>query len=263
MNPPNISPSAPEPQGNIPSSKGLRSRIVRLGLVLTTCLLAMGLKAQIPSGVYFFSEAEGEGLLHHEVKVAPGYLVYSVYTSNPAGFIKTLGGHYTLEGDSLKLALEFNSAYEQDALKTLTVPLAISGDTLNWGGAEPMALVKTKTLEQPLDGLWLFATRGPDTGQERRGEENSRKTLKFLRDGRFQWIAYDTADMRFSGTGGGHYEAQDGSYTETIEYFSRDNSRVGARLEFQYDLQGNDWHHKGLNSRGEPMYEIWARRDSK
>jgi hypothetical protein len=49
-------------------------------------------------------------------------------------------------------------------------------------------------------------------------------------------------------------------YTETIEYFSRDNSRVGAHLEFQYEVKGTDWHHTGLNSKGEPLYEIWARR---
>lgn len=111
-----------------------------------------------------------------------------------------------------------------------------------------------------MDGTWLFATRGPDEGQERRGEKSSRKTLKFLKDGTFQWIAYDTDSFRFSGTGGGSYKANDGSYTEQIEFFSRDSSRVGATLEFNYELKETDWHHTGENSKGEPMYEIWAKR---
>jgi hypothetical protein len=67
--------------------------------------------------------------------------------------------------------------------------------------------------------------------------------------------------MKFSGTGGGRYTAKDGAYFETILYFSRDNSRVGAVLDFSYELKENDWHHRGKNSRGEPMYEIWARRE--
>jgi hypothetical protein len=67
--------------------------------------------------------------------------------------------------------------------------------------------------------------------------------------------------MSFSGTGGGRNTAKDGNYTETITYFSRDNSRVGAMLDFKYEMLGNDWHHTGLNSRGEPMFEIWARRE--
>ncbi len=113
-------------------------------------------------------------------------------------------------------------------------------------------------LEQPLDGQWLFATRGPDTGQERRGDDQPRKTLKFLKDGYFQWIAYNTETMDFRGTGGGRYAAIQGTYTEVIQFFSRDDSRVGAELAFQFERKGDEWHHTGNNSRGEPMYEIWA-----
>lgn len=114
---------------------------------------------------------------------------------------------------------------------------------------------------QDLDGQWLFATRGPDEGQDRRGEENPRKTLKFLLDGRFQWIAYHTDTYKFSGTGGGSYTSENGIYTEHIEYFSRDNDRVGASLEFNYDIKADDWHHTGKNSKGKPTYEIWTRRN--
>ncbi len=208
--------------------------------------------AQIPEGAYL-SEPSGPNALQHEIKVAGNYLIHSLYETSPPRFISTMGGSYTLEGTQLEWALEFNSAYEQDAVRSLTVPVRIAE-----GGLRLQALPK---VAQALDGGWLFATRGPDTGQERRGEESSRKTLKFLIDGRFQWIAYDTDSMRFSGSGGGRYEAKDGRYTEHIGYFSRDNARVGATLEFAYEVQGADWHHTGRNSRGEPMYEIWARRE--
>ncbi|MGB3144525.1 MAG: hypothetical protein WBB24_10480, partial [Maribacter sp.] len=112
-----------------------------------------------------------------------------------------------------------------------------------------------------LDSAWLFATRGPDTGQDRRGEESARKTLKFLKDGTFQWIAYDTDTMKFSGTGGGNFTSSNGVYTENIEFFSRDNARVGASLKFNYELKDDDWYHTGKNSKGEPMFEIWSRRN--
>jgi hypothetical protein len=104
----------------------------------------------------------------------------------------------------------------------------------------------------------MFATRGPDTGQERRGDSQPRKTLKFLSEGYFQWIAYNVETMSFSGTGGGRYAADQGVYTEVIEFFSRDDSRVGAELSFEFERKGADWHHKGNNSKGEPMYEIWS-----
>ncbi len=214
-------------------------------------------KAQIPSGVYI-SEVEN---IRHELKIDKGYLTHTIYKTNPAEFVKTLGGFYTTDGNNIKINLEFNSDFEKDSTKVMEIPYSINEDKIMLQLEKAVTLEKKQPVKQDLDGQWLFATRGPDTGQERRGEENPRKTLKFLLDGRFQWIAYQTETMRFSGTGGGSFTSEDGVYTENIEFFSRDNNRVGASLEFNYELKGDDWHHTGQNSRGEPMYEIWSKRN--
>jgi len=228
-------------------------------LLPVICLLLTGvLTAQIPSGVYQHTEEKEGGSVDHELKVADGYFIQSVYRQTPPAFIKTLGGFYTYENDSLKVTLEFNSNIDNDGLSRLELPLVMNnGDLILNGRVFKQGTAKP----QDLDGQWLFATRGPDTGQERRGDSNPRKTLKFLQDGHFQWIAYHTETFAFSGSGGGTYTAKDGKYVENIVYFSRDNSRVGAQLEFDYELMDGDWHHKGLNSKGKPMFEIWARRN--
>jgi hypothetical protein len=238
-------------------SEGSRFCIHAL-LYFTLCTAA--LQGQIAPGVYKAKERIAEGVLEHEIKVTDTYLVYTVYNANPPAFIKTIGGFFKMDGGNLELEMEFNSQFDTDGLKALHLPVKVEKNSFIWGKEGTLKFTAVEPRKQPLDGLWLFATRGPDTGQERRGEDNTRKTMKFLRDGHFQWIAYDTEDMRFSGTGGGGYQAMEGTYTEHIEYFSRDSSRVGATLEFEYDLQGNDWHHTGTNSRGEPLYEIWSRR---
>jgi hypothetical protein len=62
------------------------------------------------------------------------------------------------------------------------------------------------------------------------------------------------------GTGGGTYTFKDGKYTENIEFFSRDSSRVGSSLAFDGKLENGDWHHSGLSSKGDPIYEVWSRR---
>jgi hypothetical protein len=197
--------------------------------------------------------------LVHEVKLNGNYLIHTEFTHLPT-FIRTRGGYFTADADAINVQLEFNSGYEQDSVKSISYSYSMDGDTLLLNEKTPIALIPVQAKEQDLDGAWLFATRGPDTGQERRGNESARKTLKFLLDGHFQWIAYNTETMRFSGTGGGMYTAKDGKYSEIISYFSRDNSRVGAVLDFNYEISGADWHHTGKNSKGEPMYEIWARR---
>ena len=60
------------------------------------------------------------------------------------------------------------------------------------------------------------------------------------------------------GTGGGTYTTVDGKYTENIEFFSRDDSKVNRSLEFTFELIDGAWHHSGLSSKGQPIYEIWS-----
>ena len=230
-------------------------------LFFTANFMANG---QISEGIYVDTLENASSKRIHQVKIHDDYFIYTAYENEPTNFIKTLGGFVTIEKTDAKtlmvVLLEFNSNYERDSIRQLSIPLKMIGEKLQLSWFEELTLEPIETKTQDLDGEWLFATRGPDTGQERRGEESSRKTLKFLKDGTFQWIAYDTESFRFSGTGGGSYSSMDGVYIEHIEFFSKDNSRVGAQLDFKYKLQDSDWHHTGKNSKGEPMYEIWARR---
>lgn len=225
-------------------------------LFLIMFITSIAIFAQINPGVYI-ADLENET---HELKIDDTFFIHSVYEKSPARFIKTAGGFYSAENDTLKIILEFHSNYALDSITSLSFPFKIENDNLIIKGNSEGSFKKQTNVNQDLDGAWLFATRGPDKGQKRRGEATTRKTLKFLKDGRFQWIAYDTEGMQFKGSGGGSYTSKDGIYTEKIEYFSRDNSRVGASLEFKYEVKDTDWHHTGKNSKGEPMYEIWARR---
>lgn len=218
------------------------------------------LAAQIEPGVYEARELLENGTRHYRLSVSDTYMIHVVYDSGPAHFVDTRGGFYRIDGDSLTVELEFNSGFETDGEKVHRAEFSYVEGKLIFNGNDARPYTKAPRLEQPLDGAWLFATRGPDTGQERRGDESARKTLKYLQDGYFQWIAYNTETMAFSGTGGGRYAAVDGAYIESITFFSRDDSRVGAELSFEFERKGNDWHHKGQNSRGEPMYEIWSLR---
>lgn len=223
------------------------------------CLLAaQTVFAQPEPGVYLATEKREQGSRHFLLLIADDYMIQSVYDSGPAHFVSTLGGYYQSDGDSLHISLEFNTAQGEAGTKEYAVGYSYVGGKLILEGLTDRPYTREPDLSQPLDGQWLFATRGPDTGQERRGNESPRKTLKFLKDGYFQWIAYNAETMEFFGTGGGRYAADNGTYTEVIQFFSRDDSRVGAELSFQFERKGDDWHHTGNNSRGEPLYEIWA-----
>ncbi len=227
-------------------------------LLLILCF-SSALRAQIVAGDYEAKIERNGAEVRYELKINRDYLIITQYETSPANFIKTLGGFYSDKKGILSLRLEFNSDFDKDPLRELALPYTYNEGVLELRYGEDLKFIALSKEPQDLDGLWLFATRGPETGQERRGDETPRKTLKFLIDGHFQWVAYNTDTQQFFGTGGGTFSAKDGAYTEHITYFSRDNTRVGAALKFNYKLQGTDWHHTGKNSKGEPMYEIWAK----
>ena len=227
-----------------------------LGIIILILTTITTVQAQVEDGVYI-CEVDG---MRHELRMADGYFIHSEYRTKPAEFVKTVGGYYTFDNGILNVELEFNSNHADNGMKKLSIPVVIEEGKLILPIENRMAFTKSDVLKQDLDGTWLFARCGDSDNGERRDDSNPRKTLKQLKDGRFQWIAYNTDTMEFFGTGGGAFTSTDGKYVENIEYFSRDDSRVGATLDFQYQIKNGDWHHRGKNSKGEAMYEIWARR---
>jgi len=175
------------------------------------------------------------------------YLVVTEFNKTSGAFVKTYGGYYEIEGDSYQVSLEFNSDFEKDSIKSIE----LTKDN-NWRN-----ISKPKSM---LQGKWVMSGRY-NNGEFRTRDTNlPRKTMKVLIDGFFQWIAFNTETFRFSGSGGGEYEAVDGKYIEKIQYFSRDDSRVGAELDFNYEVKEGNWHHSGLSSKGNPINEVWTLR---
>src|SRR6056300_1742474 len=184
------------------------------------------------------------------------YIVLSKFESESGNFISTLGGYYK-PGESLNLNeyvydvnLEFNSNYDQDSIKNFSII-----KTSKWKN-----ISKTNDI---LKGKWVMSGRYNNGEFRTRNTDLPRKTMKILIDGFFQWIAFNTETFKFSGSGGGEYETIDGKYIEIIQYFSRDDSRVGAELDFNYEIKNEDWLHTGLSSKGKPINEVWSIRDNK
>ena len=197
--------------------------------------------------VYTFQTKENGKTVTHRILIDDSYLVETQFLSNPPQFILTRGGFYSKEGKEISINFEFNSNFEKDSLKNLKINWS-----KNWG--------KVSKTPKDLNGKWLMAGRVTDQGERRRYTSRPRKTMKFLLNGYFQWTAFNTETFQFFGSGGGFYTTENGKYTEHIQYFSRDNNRVGAVLPFNYSLKGSDWHHQGYSSKGDPIYEIWSMR---
>ena len=143
------------------------------------------------------------------------YFVETQYLTKTSEFILTRGGYYNkTETKIIKVNLEFNSNFFKDSLMFIEFEKKDS-----W----------VKLSQKPIDlnGKWLRAGRITDEGEKRRDISKPRKTMKFLKDGNFQWIAFNTETFQFFGSGGGTYSAKNGIYTENIQFFSRNNNSVG------------------------------------
>ena len=194
-----------------------------------------------------------------------GFFTVSVFDQQNKKFLGTTGGTYTASNGKLTVQHEFDT---MDSTKVGTSSTAtyklkngtwqITGEGKSAQETETWERIPEQNITSPLAGTWRITGRERD-GQMSTMQPGPRKTLKVLTDSRFQWIAYNSETGEFSGTGGGTYTAKDGKYTENIEFFSRDSSRVGMQLTFNYEVKNGKWHHTGKSSTGAPVNEVWER----
>lgn len=190
-----------------------------------------------------------------------GYFTHTTYDKAAKRFVQTRGGTYTFHDGKLTVQYEFDSQNPATVGQSVQYTASIKNGQLvtNLNGAAE----GWKRLDDggaPLAGLWKITARKQDGELQTIHQRGTRKTVKILTGTRFQWAAIDPGTRQFMGTGGGTYTFADGKYTEQIEFFSRDSSRVGSSLTFDGRLEKGDWHHSGLSSRGEPIYEVWSRK---
>lgn len=200
-----------------------------------------------------------EGSIEQSLIVADGYCMLTKYDKVNKKYIHSFGGTLSITGKLLTLKVEFNSSDKSQVGKTLNFPFDIKKNILTSPiGGTKAKWQRTDDGNGALAGNWRITQRRQD-GKMAELPLRARRTLKLLTGTRFQWAAINIETGEFSGTGGGSYTFENGKYTEHIEFFSRDNSRVGASLSFDGKVENGDWIHSGLSSRGDPIYEIWSR----
>jgi len=219
------------------------------------------LSAQNLEGFWKLVQKNGEAVTNREVIkiIQDNYFALGSKDLSNNEFLGAAGGEFLLDGESLIEIRDFDTYDAEGIGKELEY-------NISWDGEDKMEISDGNTTKiwkrlseksDQLTGNWVI------TGREKNDEidkmtPGDRRTIKILSGGRFQWIAFNSATKEFNGSGGGTYNAESGKYSENIEFFSRDASRVGASLDFEYEVKDGKWHHKGKSSKGDPIYEIWS-----
>ncbi len=228
--------------------------------LLLAFFLTIGLSAQNMQGSWKLTEENGKKITDKEVMAIyqDGYFAIGAKKSTDNTFLYAEGGEFAIKDGVYTQTYDFNTASPEAIGVEQQYAYSLAGNTLTLvsaGGSHVWQRVSEG--KDALTRNWVI------TGRERDGEMNAitpgdRRTIKILSGGRFQWIAFNSATKEFSGTGGGSYTAANGLYVENITFFSRDDNRVGASLQFNFEVKDGKWHHKGKSSKGDPIYEIWS-----
>jgi hypothetical protein len=195
------------------------------------------------------------------ITYVPGFFTVAIYNLADKQFVGTYGGKYSVSGTELTEKIEYDTQTPANVGTERKVTFKAGKKDLTLTGATQG---KFQRLDDgtpgQLAGAWLITGRFRDN-EIRRSTPGARRTMKILSGTRFQWIAYNVDTKEFFGTGGGTYTTTGGKYTESIEFFSRDASRVGVSLTFDYSLPEGEWRHQGKSSKGDPLDEIWTQRE--
>lgn len=214
---------------------------------------------QVPKGAWKSQEPTGSTSM---LIVADNYLAIASFGLLNKYFERSEGGPFTMSGDQMTYTPEFNSSDTAKIGVPIIFTVTKKDNILTLKYEEAMVWMKVdEAASAPMAGAWHITEKaqGGQGDLVAIHQEGTRKTLKLLSATRFQWFAIDPAVKGFYATGGGTYTAQNGKYTENIQFFSKDNNRVGSSLKFDWKLDNGRWDHSGKGSDGKPIHEIWEK----
>lgn len=233
-------------------------------LLLFTLIFSLFSNAQSIIGAWERIHISNEGKeLKSIVIFSEAHQSLSIIEINSGKLIHSNGGYWQLNGNTMTEVVEFDTDNPERVGKQVVFDIELSDNKLEIIGTNRAFYRIDDGSPGKLDGAWLMSARFRNGLMQERDINRPRKTMKILSGTKFQWIAYDTSSKKFIATGGGSYTTVNGKYSENIEFFSRDSTRIGMNLEFEYSLENGNWNHKGFSSKGNPINEIWSRRPNK
>lgn len=191
--------------------------------------------------------------------IQDNYLSETSFDKAAKKFQETKGGVSKISGNKLSLLYEFSTSNKDIIGTSVDYTFTVeNGNLVLSNGSTKETWKRLDDNKGPLAGVWYMSGR-VQNGQMSTRPLTARKTLKIMSGTRFQWVQVNAETKQTGASGGGNYTFADGKYTENIEFFTRDSSRVGASLSFDDSVNGNEWTHKGKSSAGEAMHEVWSR----
>ena len=154
--------------------------------------------------------------------------------------------HYSTKGNNFPgQTLSFNVERKGDYFDQKGIPGSGSFEQLSekWN--------KIGDSEDSIEGSWV------------RELDNGRIMVKVIVDNFWQWVAVNPATTEVTASLGGSYSLEDGVYTETTHFRSKDNANweLGSQWQVEAKVGNGKLHFTGKNQNGNDFVETWDRLD--
>lgn len=227
--------------------------------------ISFSLYAQHLNGAWRLIEEDGNRVNSETIKLySNSYFTYSTFDKASGGFIEAGGGTYFYEVFSYTENIEIDSNEPKHSGVTLPYKAILSEKLLTLTNLRSGKTQLWEKFDEATDyemaTCWRIHEKR-DEGDEhwRRIEYSPRKTIKMITNNRYQVLALNSKTGEFIGSSGGTWSKDKISYTENIEYFSKNQNNVGKSLKFNRKIVDGLWHHTGKQTNGLLMMEKWMR----
>lgn len=236
--------------------------------ILTACfsfVFMVSMQAQHLNGAWRLVEEDGNPVATETIKLySNSYYTYASYDNNTGRFIEAGGGTYFYEVFSYTENVEIDSNEPKHSGTKRSYKVILEEGTLTLTNLRTGKTRVWEKFDEATDYEMVTCWRiheKRDEGDEywRRIEYAPRKTVKMLTNNRYQVLALNSETGQFVGTSGGTWSKDTKSYTENIEFFSKNQDNVGRNLKFNRKMTDGLWHHTGTQSDGLLMMEKWMR----
>jgi len=162
------------------------------------------------------------------------------------GKILTEKPHYSTKGNDFPgQTLTFSVERKSDYFDQKGIPGSGSFEELSekWN--------KVGDSEDSIEGSWI------------RELDNGRIMVKIIVDNFWQWVAVNPATTEVTASLGGSYSLEEGVYTETTHFRSKDNANweLGSQWQVEAKVSEGKLHFSGENQNGNDFVETWEKLD--
>lgn len=221
--------------------------------------------SQTLNGAWRLTEVNNEPVEHEVIKLySNSYFTSAAYHKSSGEFIEAKGGTYSLDHLSYKEHLEIDSTEPEHSGTTVNHVAELNNGSLtiinlHTGVKEQWAKFDDADNYQ-MTTCWRIHKKLDEGDTDWRTIEYApRKTLKMVTNSRYQVLALNSKTGQFVGSSGGNWSSNENTYTENVEFFSKDQSNAGRSLKFDRKFENGLWLHSGKDTKGKLMKEKWVR----